>query len=107
MDGHDVAMAKMGKLAGYRKQVQQKIDSLAKVSSSAKSSAEKALKDLGAKLKEAEEGMDNWMREFSIDSAQDDKQRRISYLQSEKAKVNKVRDEIFEALNKADSLLKK
>lgn len=107
MDGHDEAMAKMGRIAGYRKQIDQKIDSLKKVKTSAKASVEKAYEKLSTELKEAEDHMNIWMQEFSIDSAQDNIERRLQYLNSEKSKVNKVRDEIFSVLSKADSLLKK
>jgi hypothetical protein len=107
MDLHDEAMAKMGKLAGYRKQFGSKIDSLQKVKSSAKESLTKKYNAISEHLKQAEDKMNTWMDEFSIDSAQDDTKRRIEYLASEKAKVSKVKDEIFSALSKADSALTK
>jgi vacuolar-type H+-ATPase subunit I/STV1 len=107
MDGHDQAMAKIGKIEGYRKMVDQKLDSLKKVKSSAKSEVKKAYEKLRADLKEAEDHMNTWMHEFSIDSAQDNIERRLKYLDSEKSKVHKIREEIFSALTKADSLLKK
>jgi hypothetical protein len=107
MDGHDAAMAKMGKLGGYRKKLQQKIDSLERVSSSAKVSMEKKLKELKGELQDAEADMNKWMEEFSIDSAQDDMERRLKYLESENDKVKKVKEKILEGLAKADSLLSK
>jgi hypothetical protein len=107
MDGHDEAMAKMGKLSGYQKQLDQKIDSLRKAKSAAKVSFEKSLEKAKTDLKQAEEDMNKWMHEFSIDSAQDNIERRLEYLKSEKTKVRNVRNEIFEAIGKADSLLKK
>lgn len=107
MDGHDDAMAKMGKLSGYRKQIEQKLDSLNKVKSSAKTGLIKTYEEISGKLKDAEDGMNRWMQEFVIDSAQEDAERRINYLESEKSKVNKVKDEIFEVLLRADSLLRK
>lgn len=108
MDGHDVGMAKMGKLARYRKDITHKLDSLGKLSSSeVRDSLKAALEKLGGQLKEAETGMNTWMDEFSLDSAQDDLEQRLPYLKAEKQKINKVRDQILEALDKADSLLKK
>jgi hypothetical protein len=107
MDLHDEAMAKMGKLAGYRKQFDSKIDSLQNVKSSAKESLTKKYNEISQDLKQAENKMNTWMAEFSIDSAQDDVKRRIEYLTSEKSKVSKVKDEIFSALSKADSALTK
>ncbi|MBO9571364.1 MAG: hypothetical protein J7497_04030 [Chitinophagaceae bacterium] len=107
MHGHDTAMAKMGKLGRYRKEVESKLDSLAKVGGAAKASAESALKQLGAELKNAEDGMNKWMEDFEIDSAQDNIEKRLEYLKSEKFKVDEVKDNIFKALNRADSLLSK
>lgn len=107
MDGHDKAMAKMGKIAGYRKQVTQQLDSLKKVKSGSKKELNRSLEELQASLKSAEDGMNVWMQEFQIDSAQDDAQRRLKYLSDEKVKVEKVRDDIFSALERADSLLKR
>lgn len=107
MDQHDEAMAKMGRIVGYRKQFDAKIDSLKKVRSSAKESIEKKYQEISAELKKAEDGMNKWMQEFSIDSAQDNIERRLQYLESEKAKVTRVKEEILSALSKADSAQKK
>ncbi len=107
MHGHDVAMAKMGKISKYRKEVQGKIDSLSKVGGTAKAILQGSLKELEAELKVAEEGMNKWMAEFEIDSAQDNIARRIEYLTSEKLKVDDVKDKILNVVSKADSLLKK
>ena len=105
MHGHDTAMAKMGKLGRYQKQVDAKIDSLKKLGGSKWAELEKSLGTLGAELKDAQEGMNRWMDEFEIDSAQEDMKRRIDYLRSEKIKVDDVKEKIFHTLEKADSLL--
>jgi hypothetical protein len=107
MDGHDAAMAKMGKLAGYRKQFEQKIDSIKKVKSSAKAQLKQNYEEISGKLKDAEDRMNTWMHEFSIDSAQDNVERRLKYLADEKMKVETVRDEINKVIARADSLLAK
>lgn len=107
MHGHDTAMAKMGKLGRYQKAVNEKLDSLREVGGNKLEEAEKSLKDLGVELKEAEEGMNNWMDNFEIDSAMNNIERRIEYLKSEKIRVDDVKEKIFRTLEKADSLLKK
>ena len=107
MDLHDQAMAKTRKLTGYREQLNSKIDSLKKVKSPAKESLTKQYAELSNELKQADDNMHEWMDKFSIDSAQDDTKRRIAYLESEKTKVSAVKDHIFAALSKADSLLNK
>jgi hypothetical protein len=107
MDQHDEAMSKMGKLAGYRKQFDAKIDSLKKVKSAGKETVEDRYEEISGQLKQAEDRMNTWMEEFSIDSAQDNIERRIEYLEDEKNKVTRVKEEILSALAKADSALKK
>lgn len=106
MDEHDEAMSKMGRIANYRKQVDRKLDSLNNLKSSGKAAAEKKFQDLGSELKQAEDRMNAWMHEFSIDSAQDDNDLRVKYLESEKTKVSKVKEEILAVVAKADSVLK-
>ena len=106
MDEHDEAMAKMGRIANYRKQVDRKLDSLNNLKTSGKAATEKKFKDLGSELKQAEDRMNAWMHEFSIDSAQDDNDLRVKYLESEKTKVSKVKEEILAVVAKADSVLK-
>ena len=107
MDQHDEAMSKMGKLAGYRKQFDQKIDSLKKVKSATKESLENKYEEISGELKLAEDRMNTWMQEFSIDSAQDNIERRLEYLEAERTKVTRVKEEILSVLAKADSAMKK
>jgi hypothetical protein len=105
MDGHDAAMAKMGKLAGLRKEATKKADSLAESSANGKLTT--SLRMAAQNLQASENKMNAWMEGFSIDSAKDNKNKRIAYLESEKIKVNSVKDEMLGAIAVADSLLKK
>src|SRR5690606_24988032 len=106
MEGHDVGMARMGKMARYRKQIAHQLDSLAKLGPSAAQERLKVtLEQLDNQLKAAEDGMNEWMDGFVLDSVQDEAANRLSYLQAEKYKVNQVRDRMLEAVQKADSLL--
>ncbi len=107
MHGHDTAMAKMGRLGRYRKDVESKLDSLEKTGSKATATLKSKLQELGVDLKKAEDGMNQWMEDFDIDSAQDNIERRIEYLKNEKIKVDDVKEKILQTLEKADSLLKK
>jgi len=107
MDQHDLAMAKMGSLAGYRKRIQKQLDSLKNVKSSRSTAVGQDLRELDGQLKQAEDGMNMWMEQFSIDSAQDDNQKRIQYLTSEKEKVTQVKDQVLAAMARADSIFKK
>lgn len=108
MEGHDIGMAKLGKLKRAIAQTQQSLDSLNKLpAAKLDKQYQQALLDLQEDLNYAEFGMNTWMEEFVLDSAQDNAELRIKYLQSEKDKVTKVRDNILNGLQRADSLLKK
>lgn len=105
--GHDVGMAKMKALRTAISGAQAKLDSLnALPASKVNAGYQQALIDLQEDLNYAEYGMNQWMNEFKLDSAEDNSELRIKYLESEKEKVIKVRDNILNGLARADSLLK-
>lgn len=109
MDGHNVGMAKMGKIRAMQSEVKKVLDSIATLPAKAKQAAEplKAKLDLvAADLSYAEIAMDKWMTEFNMDSAKNNIAQRIKYLTDEKSKVGKVKAAILDGLEKADSLLK-
>jgi hypothetical protein len=107
MEAHNVAMAKKGKVTGYLKTADQKIDSVSKIRSGDARQTEAAYRDVRSKLKVAEDGMNKWMNEFRADSAQNETDVRISYLTEEKRKMEQIRDQTLEALKQADSVLGK
>jgi hypothetical protein len=110
MDGHNVGMAKYGKLQTLQKEVHIALDSIAKLPADLQDKAEayrKQLQSAATDLNKAITGMDKWMEEFNMDSALDDLGRRIKYLLDEKLKVNRVKEEILMSIAKADSLLRK
>jgi hypothetical protein len=109
MDGHDVGMAKYGKLKAMENKVKATLDSIAKLpakSREALATYKAQLDSTAADLSYAIFAMDKWMEEFNMDSAKDDMEKRIQYLLDEKMKVGKVKDAILNSLGKADSLLK-
>lgn len=108
MDGHDVGMAKMGRIRKYLAQVQQQLDSIGKLT--VKQQDKQYLQSLTAlqqELKNAESGMNTWMDEYKDDSAKTNETLRIQYLQTEKEKVQAVKTRILQSLQHADSLLLK
>jgi len=108
MEGHDAGMAKMSKLRKKINETQRLLDSLDKVSAKKINAAYKtSLTGLQTALKNANDEMTGWMDSFKADSANDNKEQRIKYLQGEKEKVTVVKEHIFSALQQADSLLKK
>jgi hypothetical protein len=109
MDGHNIGMAKMGKLTRAEQTTRRLLDSIAKLPAKARQAAEPLktkLDSLQKDLSYAEFAMNKWMDEFNMDSAVNDAKERINYLGSEKLKVTKVKEAILNSLQKADSLIK-
>ena len=109
MAGHDVGMAKMGKMRSMQNEVQKVLDSIAKLPAKTKIAMElyKAKMNIVLEeLKSARSGMDKWMDEFNMDSAENNIEQRIKYLTGEKLKISSVKENMLNSLHKADSLLK-
>jgi len=109
MNGHDVAMSKMGKLSVMEKEVQRIIDSIAKLPAKTKAVLAPYKRNLDSSLEElksAKNGMEKWMDDFNMDSAITNTEERIKYLSDEKLKVTSVKENILSGLAKADSLIK-
>jgi len=109
MDGHNIGMAKMGRLTRAEQTTRRLLDSIAKLPVKARQAAEPLqgkLDSLQKELSYAEFAMNKWMDEFNVDSAVDNAKDRINYLEEEKLKVTKVKEAILGSLQKADSLLK-
>jgi hypothetical protein len=110
MDGHDAGMGKMGKLTRAQQEVIRLIDSIGKLPAKTRDAAapyKARLENLLAELKSSENGMNQWMESFNIDSAVTESKERLNYLANEKLKVSKVKDAILNSLQKADTVLKK
>lgn len=110
MEGHNAAMAKMTRIEETQKKIQQVIDSISKLPEPAQKNSgmyKVQLDSMLSKLRSANIAMDNWMGGFNMDSAKDNPDERIKYMQSEKIKVTQVKDEMISDLKDADSLLKK
>lgn len=107
MQGHDIGMAKMGKISKYIKQSEQVIDSLKKLPSNLEN-REKIVQfeNLKIQLQEADDDMFEWMKNFQADTLEG-KPERIGYLEKEKIRVEKVRVKILNAVAGGDSLLAK
>ena len=109
LDGHNIGMAKLGKLTRAEQATKRLLDSIAKLPAKARQAAEPLkvkLDSLKSDLSYAEFAMNRWMDEFNMDSAIDNAKERARYLEEEKLKVTKVKEAILRSLQKADSLLK-
>lgn len=106
MQGHDAGMAKIGKLRKNIDETQRLLDSLNKLPShKVNASYKQTLTDVHAALNNANNEMNKWMEEFKVDSASNNPDLRIQYLQHEKEKVTIVKQQIFTSLQAVDSLL--
>lgn len=109
MDGHDVGMAKYGKLTAMEKKVKATLDSISKLPAKTREALAPYTAQLDSTAKDlryAIFAMDQWMEEFDMDSAKNDMNKRVQYLLDEKMKVGKVKEAILNSLSKADSVLK-
>ena len=107
MDGHNIAMAKYGRLKAMQNEVKRRIDSIGQLPSKirqASATLENKLLELDHELNSARESMDKWMEEFNMDSAVNNAAQRIKYLTEEKIKVGKVKEAVLSSLQKADSV---
>jgi hypothetical protein len=110
MMGHDEAMAKMGKIHQAETKLRQAIDSISKLPANLQKTVvpyKIKLDSILYRLKYADYAMKRWMEEFNTDSALDNIQKRVQYLESEKLKISKVKETMVSGLRKADSLLNK
>lgn len=110
-DAHDVVMPKMGKIRGAQKKAGQLLDSInfawikrSMAEPQEVKSWKDALQSLMEELNYADYSMDRWMTEFDIDSATQKGEARRPYLETEKVKVDKVKEAILRSLSRADSL---
>ena len=108
MKGHDAGMAVLGKLRGKIKETATQLDSLNKLPAKKIDTTYKhILTSIHTDLTNADTEMDTWMQQFKLDSVADNKELRIKYLQGERDKVRAVKEHIFSALQRADSLGKR
>lgn len=109
-DGHNIGMARMGQLTRTQQETSRLLDSINQLPSklqAAAASYKSGLEKLRQELNYAESAMDSWMSEFKWDSTFASNDSKISYLETEKEKVTKVKEAILGSLQQADSLLKK
>lgn len=107
-DGHNAGMARMGRLTRAQQEATRLLDSLNKLPAKARQAAgpyKTKLESLLRDLDYADFSMNKWMSEFNWDSSFANARGKISYLQTEKEKVTKVKEAIISSLQKADSLL--
>jgi len=110
MEGHNTGMAKMSKLNKTKNKIQHVLDSISKLPTNLQRSLAQYKMQLDSsfnRLTFADYAMEKWMEEFNMDSAVNNEEKRIEYLESEKIKISKVNEAMIGGLQKADTLLKR
>jgi hypothetical protein len=102
---HDEAMPKMGKLKGYIKDLEQKIDSLNSLKDAGSTALKAEYATLLTGLKGAEKGMFDWMDNFQpeLEGVTEDSLK--NYYSAEKAKAQAMKDNIFSMIDAAAAKL--
>ena len=107
---HDEAMPKIGKIKGYQKTLQAKIDSLNTVLQDQKNEAAKKLKSnyevLLAQLNAAEKSMNDWMDSFNPEPKLPSKAEIDKYWEHQKMKAQKMKDDIINAIDSSKARIK-
>jgi hypothetical protein len=109
-EGHNTGMLKMAPLTRAQQEATRLLDSIGKLPARAQQAAapyKARLENLLRDLNYADVSMNKWMSEYKWDSAFTGPKEKISYLQSEKEKVSKVKEAILGSLQKADSVLRR
>ncbi len=101
---HDEAMPKMGPLMGNQKTAQARLDSLTALGGASNAAMISRLSALKDQLAAAEKGMNDWMEGFDPDPQGTPAENTV-YFKSEKEKAQKMRDDIFVALDSAAAIL--
>ncbi len=98
---HDEAMPKMGKLRGFQKTAQYRIDSLAKLKDNTSVSLRAEYTKLLEQLQAADKEMMDWMDNFQPEPTFAVADSLLIYYESEKTKAKIMRDHFFAALDSA------
>lgn len=105
MSIHDEVMPKMGSLKSLAKQLNAKADSLALDSLTDNGTQIDEMKKLARDLKEANESMMEWMRQFEQVEEGTPHGEVIQYLSEQRKQIRKVRDDMLESEDSAKKYL--
>jgi hypothetical protein len=100
---HDEVMPKMGEVMSLRNKVLDKVEG---------STNPDELRDIALRLEDAQKGMMLWMNDWSKNSApfvknEKTQEEKMDYLNAEKQRVTKVKDDIEKALKEANAVINK
>jgi anaerobic selenocysteine-containing dehydrogenase len=104
MAAHDEVMPKMGELRQVAKALKTKADSLETVADQDFSAQVSSLREAAKKIEDANEGMMEWMRQFQMPDNESPIAEVLVYLQEQKEKVEKVKDDMLKSLEEGKAL---
>ncbi|WP_422359266.1 hypothetical protein [Reichenbachiella sp.] len=102
---HDEVMPKMGNLRALSTTLSQKADSLVLDSLIDHSSKVSKMRELSKKLKDANEGMMEWMRQFEQVEEGSPHGEVMQYLIEQRKQIQKVRDDMLNSKDEAEKYL--
>jgi len=102
---HDEVMPKMGSLRGLSAELSLKADSLAQDSITNSTLKVDEMRRLSKKLKDANEGMMEWMRQFEQVEEGTPHGEVIQYLTAQREQIQKVRDDMLNSKEEAEKYL--
>ena len=111
MDIHNEVMPKMGKIIGYEKMAKSRVDSVQNLINIKKCKCEdlhdmmNEYSKLFVQLKNAEQGMNDWMSGYNAEPNLATEELRIAYFEDQKMKAEKMKADFFAALDKGQAML--
>ncbi len=106
MNTHDEAMAVMGDAMRLENSLDENIDHLQDVDSSANKAPRIAyLRQLKEKLKDADEGMMAWMRQFDNEMHNMSPEQKVEYLDNQQQQVQAVKEKLDTSIKNAEEAL--
>ncbi len=105
MAAHDEVMPKMGDMNRLAKSLTAKADSLSQMTDQDYSAQVANLRQAAKNVEEANEGMMQWMRQFEMPDNESPIAEVITYLSEQKEKIDKVKEDILQALKEGSALL--
>lgn len=107
MSLHDEVMPKMGNLRSLAGKLSDRADSLALDSLNDNQAQTNEIRDLSKRLKDANEGMMEWMRQFEQVEESTPHGEVMQYLMEQRRQIQKVRDDMINSESEAEKYLTK
>ena len=102
---HDEVMPKMGEISQLEKTLRQEREKLAQLEVPDSTQMELLLAEI-TRLKQANERMMDWMRNYEAPSPEQDQAEALSYLNEQMEKIVAVKSDMLESMEHAKTLIK-